>query len=146
MKLRLLADWLDHRDQQRGGASTEVQDDLRRIAAYVEDMTPATDKEIAKILEVAGDDSLWTDSPEPERKPEPGDGKHHCGMCGGTNTIYSMFSGGKEYYCSDCDDNAAYEPGEAPRRVQMIADGRIAELRAEMDEHLDSLKKRDIDG
>ena len=59
-----------------------------------------------------------------------------CGMCGGGNTVYAAFSGGKEYYCYDCQDNASYEPGEAPRRAQMLADGRLDELRAEMREHL----------
>jgi hypothetical protein len=59
-----------------------------------------------------------------------------CRGCDGTNTTYASFSGGREYYCEDCDDNFPYEPGEAPRRIQMIADGRFEELRAEMREEL----------
>jgi hypothetical protein len=55
-----------------------------------------------------------------------------CWACKGTNTTYALFSGGTEYYCEDCDDNFPYEDGEAPRRVQMIADGKFAELRTEM--------------
>lgn len=55
-----------------------------------------------------------------------------CWACGGINTTYTLFSGGREYYCEDCDDNFPYEKGQAPRRVQMIADGKFAELRAEM--------------
>lgn len=55
-----------------------------------------------------------------------------CWACGGTKTTYALFSGGREYYCEDCDDNFPYEEGQAPRRVQMIADGKFAELRAEM--------------
>jgi hypothetical protein len=59
-----------------------------------------------------------------------------CWSCGGTNTTYALFSGGREYYCEDCDDNFPYEEGQAPRRVQMIADGKFDELREEMREHL----------
>jgi hypothetical protein len=57
---------------------------------------------------------------------------HTCWACGGSKTTYALFSGGREYYCEDCDDNFPYEEGAAPRRVQMVADGRFAELRAEM--------------
>lgn len=61
---------------------------------------------------------------------------HTCGGCGGTDTTYAAFSGGREYYCKICDDNFPYEEGTAPRRVQMLADGKVDELRAEMREHL----------
>jgi hypothetical protein len=57
---------------------------------------------------------------------------HRCWACGGSKTTYALFSGGREYYCEGCDDNFPYEEGTAPRRVQMLADGRFAELRAEM--------------
>lgn len=60
-----------------------------------------------------------------------------CVECGGTDTQYQAFSGGREYYCSDCDEVWPYAEGEAPRRVQMIADGRFEELRAEMGAELD---------
>lgn len=59
-----------------------------------------------------------------------------CWACKGTNTTYALFSGGTEYYCEDCDDNFPYEDGEAPRRIQMIADGKFVELHQEMREHL----------
>lgn len=65
---------------------------------------------------------------------------HVCGMCGGGNTIYAAFSGGCEYYCYDCQDNASYDLGDAPRRVQMLADGRFYELRVEMREELERRK------
>ena len=60
-----------------------------------------------------------------------------CMGCGGQNTCYQSFSGGREYYCSDCDDTFPYQPGEAPPRVQMLADGRFDELRAEMRAEMD---------
>lgn len=55
-----------------------------------------------------------------------------CHECGCTEAVYQPFSGGREYYCPQCGDVHAYLEGEAPRRVQMIADGRFDELRAEM--------------
>lgn len=55
-----------------------------------------------------------------------------CQGCGGTNTTYQLFSGGREYYCEDCDDTFPYEKGQAPRRIQMIADARTAELIQEL--------------
>lgn len=85
------------------------------------------------------------DDGEADRVPEdavrlgPALGKaktHTCAGCGGTNTTYAAFSGGREYYCKTCDDNFPYEAGTAPRRVQMLADGKVNELRAEMREHL----------
>lgn len=63
-------------------------------------------------------------------------GQHTCWSCGGSETTYAAFSGGHEYYCTDCDDNFPYEEGTAPRRVQMLADGRTDELREEMRDHL----------
>lgn len=59
-----------------------------------------------------------------------------CGMCGCTETQYQSFSAGREYYCPQCDDTHLYPEGEAPRRVQMIADGKFDELRAEMRDEL----------
>lgn len=59
-----------------------------------------------------------------------------CSHCGGTDTCYQMFSAGTEYYCETCEEVFPYEPGTAPRRVQMIADGKLAELRWEMREEL----------
>lgn len=58
-----------------------------------------------------------------------------CVSCEGTIT-YQAFSGGREYYCPNCDDVFPYDSGAAPRRVQMIADGRHVELHAEMSEEL----------
>jgi hypothetical protein len=62
-----------------------------------------------------------------------------CAECGGTNTVYQAFSGGREYYCPDCGYDGPYEIGDAPRRVQMIADGKFDELREEMHKHLDEI-------
>lgn len=42
-KLRLLAQWFDHYDEQNGGSANEVQNDLRRIAGIL-DALQATDQ------------------------------------------------------------------------------------------------------
>ena len=55
-----------------------------------------------------------------------------CSVCGCPDIIYALFSGGREDFCPACEDNHPYEPGTAPRRVQMIADGQFDQLRAEM--------------
>ncbi len=57
--------------------------------------------------------------------------RHRCPYCE-TETVYQSFSGGREWYCGTCDTTGPYPQGEAPRRVQMLADGRTDELRAEM--------------
>lgn len=56
---------------------------------------------------------------------------HRCPYCG-TVTVYQAFSGGREWYCEPCDTTGEYPQGAAPRRVQMLADGRIDDLKAEM--------------
>ena len=61
---------------------------------------------------------------------------HACWSCRNAGIQYQPFSGGKEYYCPTCEDVFPYREGQAPRRVQMIADGRLGELRAEMEERL----------
>jgi hypothetical protein len=53
-----------------------------------------------------------------------------------TASVAVKFSGGREYYCKPCDNHGMYEQGEAPPRVQMLADGRFAELRTEMREEI----------
>lgn len=55
-----------------------------------------------------------------------------CWNCNQPGTTYQSFSGGREYYCPTCDDTFTYREGQAPRRVQMIADGRFDELHVEM--------------
>ena len=62
---------------------------------------------------------------------------NHCAVCGGTNTVYQAFSGGREYWCPDCDYSGPYATDDAPRRVQMIADGQFDKLKEEMHEYLD---------
>jgi transposase len=37
-----------------------------------------------------------------------------CAECGGVNTVYQAFSGGKEYWCPDCEYEGLYEVGDAP--------------------------------
>lgn len=66
-------------------------------------------------------------TPEEANAPEP----HRCPSCG-EPTVYQSFSGGREFYCAACDNHGMYEQGEAPRRAQMLADGRVDELRTEM--------------
>lgn len=61
--------------------------------------------------------------------------KTKCENCKGVNTTYAAFSGGQEYYCYDCDENFTYKD-EPPRRVQMLAEGKFAELHKEMNEEL----------
>lgn len=56
---------------------------------------------------------------------------HVCPHCE-TETTYQSFSGGREWYCPGCEADGSYDVGEAPRRVQMIAAGKFAELRSEL--------------
>lgn len=67
-----------------------------------------------------------------------------CWVCGCSETQYQSFSGGREFYCPQCDDTHPYQEGDAPRRVQMLADGKFDELHAEMRDHLE--KKRNPNG
>lgn len=62
-------------------------------------------------------------------------GKQKC--YNGHPVVYQPFSGGEEWYCETCQDTGPYGEGAAPRRVQMLRDGRIEELRQEMEKHLD---------
>jgi 8-oxo-dGTP diphosphatase len=66
-----------------------------------------------------------------EEPPQP----HRCPACN-ERTTYQSYSGGREFYCPGCGNHGLYEPGEAPRRVQMLAEGRIEELRVEMREEI----------
>lgn len=64
--------------------------------------------------------------------PEP----HRCPTCNELTT-YQRFSGGREYYCAKCDDHGMYQEGDVrPPRVQMLADGKVDELRGEMREEI----------
>lgn len=54
---------------------------------------------------------------------------------GGANTSYQLLSGGREYYCSDCESEFPYRDDERPPRLQLMVDGRWDELRADMEEH-----------
>lgn len=64
-----------------------------------------------------------------------------CGVCGSEDIQYQPFSGGREYYCPACEDVHPYESGQAPRRAQMLQDGKFDELKQEMRDHLASLPK-----
>jgi len=59
-----------------------------------------------------------------------------CPTCN-NETVYQVFSGGREWYCESCEDSGYYPAGEVPRRAQMLQspEGVIA-LRAEMDQEL----------
>ncbi len=76
------------------------------------------------------------DSERPGAGDQAGPGEQRCDGCGGSDITYQMFSGGREYYCRACDDRFLYDSGAAPRRIQMIADGQMADLRKEMRDEL----------
>lgn len=61
---------------------------------------------------------------------------HCCTNCG-KETVYQVFSGGKEWYCPHCDMNGEYPEDETPPRLKLLQtpEGRIA-LRAQMDQEL----------
>ncbi len=61
-----------------------------------------------------------------------------CGVCGSKRIQYASYSGGKEYYCFECDDHHPYDE-DPSRRVKMIQDGQFEELRNEMRHHLNSM-------
>lgn len=62
--------------------------------------------------------------------------KHTCPECD-AETVYQPFSGGREWYCENCQSNGPYPDGQAPRRAGLLQSeaGRVA-LRAEMDQEL----------
>lgn len=83
---------------------------------------------------------LWEEPEDPaarsETSVEPCPAEpHRCPSCGEL-TVYQSFSGGREFYCKGCDNHGMYEAGEAPPRAQMLADGRVDELRAQMREEI----------
>lgn len=62
-----------------------------------------------------------------------------CSICQKDNTIYAPFTAGQEYYCYDCEDNFQLKDDqERPRRVQMMADGKFAQLHRELKQHFNS--------
>lgn len=63
--------------------------------------------------------------------------KQICHSCESDNTQYALFSGGREYWCLECDSDGLYDDDSRPPRVQMLVDGKIDELRQEMNNHLD---------
>lgn len=48
------------------------------------------------------------------------DGRHHC-PCG-AESVYQMFSGGREFYCPDCEMQAFYPEGKGGPRVRLLAE------------------------
>jgi ribosomal protein L37AE/L43A len=66
--------------------------------------------------------------------------EHLCPECA-TPTVYQVFSGGREWFCENCEATGHYPQGQAPRRARMLQteEGRTA-LRAEMDQHLAGLR------
>lgn len=61
---------------------------------------------------------------------------HRCPTCG-NKTTYQAFSGGKEWFCDECQETGYYPEGQAPSRAQLLQTeaGRIT-LKAEMDQEL----------
>ncbi len=70
---------------------------------------------------------------QPLEQTQPSD---TCWACSKPGIQYQPFSGGREYFCPTCEDTFPYREGQAPRRAQMLQDGRFEELKAEMAEHL----------
>jgi hypothetical protein len=66
--------------------------------------------------------------PLPRRRPVD----DTCWNCNQPGITYQLFSAGREYWCPTCEDAFRYLEDQAPRRVQMMADGRFDELRDEM--------------
>ena len=48
------------------------------------------------------------------------DGTHHCDC--GAATVYQMFSGGKEFYCGECGNQAYYPDGEGGPRARLLSE------------------------
>lgn len=61
---------------------------------------------------------------------------HLCDTCQG-ETVYQVFSGGKEWYCPHCGCSGEYPADQTPRRLKLLQSeaGRTA-LRAEMGQEL----------
>lgn len=90
---------------------------------HVDDGTSATDPQLQASSNLL----------QPLGQAQPSD---TCWACGKPGIQYQPFSGGREYFCPTCEDTFPYREGQAPRRAQMIRDGRFGELKAEMAEHL----------
>jgi transposase-like protein len=61
-----------------------------------------------------------------------------CPMCSSEEVVYASYSGGREMYCPDCDDNFPIPDDESnPPRAKLLQtwEGRAA-LRAKMDQEL----------
>lgn len=57
---------------------------------------------------------------------------HLCPECGG-ETVYQVFSGGKEFVCPHCGFSGEYQDGEAPPRAALLrTEGGRDLLRSEM--------------
>lgn len=69
--------------------------------------------------------------------------RHRCTECN-AESVYQVFSGGREWHCPNCHSSGEYRHDEAPRRAALLQteDGRTA-LRAEMDQEL--ARQRDED-
>jgi len=55
-----------------------------------------------------------------------------CTACGGENVTYQAFSGGREFYCRDCESAHPYPEELLPPRLKLLREGRIDELRAQL--------------
>jgi hypothetical protein len=47
-------------------------------------------------------------------------GRHYCDC--GAPTVYQMFSGGEEFYCESCGNQARYPEGEGGPRARLLAE------------------------
>jgi uncharacterized Zn finger protein (UPF0148 family) len=64
-----------------------------------------------------------------------------CDHCGGP-TVYQTFSGGKEYYCPGCGNQASYdmEKEGLPRATLLQSDEGLVALKAQMDQRLAEIR------
>ena len=66
---------------------------------------------------------------------------HYCPD--GHETVYQLFSGGREWWCNECDYSAFYPEKNRPESpAKMLADGRIDEFRKVINEELEKRKKQ----
>ena len=66
---------------------------------------------------------------------------HYCYK--GHETVYQLMSGGKEFYCEECDYNGFYPNGGPDSPRKLLAEGKFDEFRARMLEELERRKRNE---
>jgi hypothetical protein len=68
------------------------------------------------------------------------DGKHICDC--GAETVYQSLSGGREYYCENCENQGLYPEGEGGPRARILTQPGGADIiRAQMDKYFAEQKE-----